>query len=79
MSAADGGGSEAFRHIVTARWHSAAAVEHLQDLEIAIGLGLSRSALVAPELRNFYLVEGILTSAGGGTSVRNTKIPEPLP
>jgi hypothetical protein len=33
-------------------------------LPFAIGLGLSRSALVAPELRNFYLVEGILTSAG---------------
>ncbi len=33
-------------------------------LPFAIGLGLSRSAAVAPELRNGYLLEGILTSAG---------------
>jgi hypothetical protein len=33
-------------------------------LPFAIGLGLSRSELVAPELRNGYLLEGILTSAG---------------
>jgi len=33
-------------------------------LPFAIGLGLSRSAAVPPELRNGYLLEGILTCAG---------------